>query len=336
MSTVAITPWAATALLANVRHAMELVQVSSSAYACLQLDGGLGANNSGFIDRGGGLVIDTFWDLPRTRELISRYSEINPKAPRRLVNTHHNGDHTWGNQLFAKSGTEIIGHKLCAEYFATENPAGMQMLAKAGDLPPAMEGIAKALRRFDFEGIELTPPSTLIEHDTSIDLGSVTASLLYVGPAHTAGDVAVYLKDESVLFTGDVLFNQCTPVGWKGTFSSWIAALDRLAALEPETVVPGHGPMGTAQDLLELKEYLEHVYNEARSHYDKGHTTLEAAQAIELGRWSEWEEPERLAFQVNRAYREFEGANWDERPDISRIFSEVATLRQLLYTNNTC
>lgn len=309
---------------------MELLQVSPSAHACLQLEGGLGASNSGFIDLGGGLVIDSFWDLPRTRELINRYTEINPEAPRRLVNTHHNGDHTWGNQLFAEAGAEIIGHKLCAEYFSTESPAGMQMLTKAEGLPPAMEGLAKALRRFDFEGIDLTPPSTLIEQDTEIDLGNVTASLLYVGPAHTAGDVVIYLEDEGVLFTGDVLFNQCTPVGWEGTFGTWIAALKRLAELEPETVVPGHGPIGTAQDLLELREYLEYVYDEARSHFEKGHTTLEAAQAIELGRWREWEEPERLAFQINRAYREFEGAHWDERPDASKIFSEVAALRQFI------
>lgn len=309
---------------------MELVQVSPSAHACLQLEGGLGASNSGFINLGGGLVIDSFWDLPRTRELIKNYCAINPDIPGRLVNTHHNGDHTWGNQLFAEAGAEIIGHKLCAEYFATENPASMQMLTKAEGLPPAMNDLAKALRRFDFEGIELTPPSTLVEHDTEIDLGNTTANLLYVGPAHTAGDVVVYLEDEGVLFTGDVLFNQCTPVGWEGTFGTWIDALDRLAGLEPETVVPGHGPIGTVEDLLELKEYLEYVYSEARPHYDKGHSTLEAAQSIELGRWSEWEEPERLAFQVNRAYREFDGAQWNERPDASKIFSEVAALRQLM------
>lgn len=306
---------------------MELAQVSTNAYACLQLEGGLGASNSGFINLGGGLVVDSFWDLPRTRELIKHYSGISSDTPRRLINTHHNGDHTWGNQLFAEAGTEVIGHRLCAEYFATENPSGMQMLTKAEGLPPAMEGLAKALRRFDFEGIELTPPTTLIDEDTEIDLGSTTAKLLYVGPAHTAGDIVVHLEDEGVIFTGDVLFNQCTPVGWEGTFDNWILALERLAELEPEIVVPGHGPVGTTEDLLELKEYLEYVLAEARSHYDRGHTTLEAAQAIELGRWSEWEEPERLAFQVNRAYREFDGIQWDERPDTSKIFSEVAQLR---------
>lgn len=306
---------------------MEITQVGDHCYACLQLEGGLGASNSGFIDLGGGLVVDSFWDLPRTRELMRLYGEVNAAAPRRLVNTHHNGDHTWGNQLFADLGTEIIGHRLCAEYFSTENPASMEMLTKAENLPPAMEGLASALRKFDFEGIELTPPTTLIDADSQIDLGDVTAELLYVGPAHTAGDVVVYLEEEGVLFTGDVLFNRCTPVGWEGSFSAWIAALDRLAALAPQTVVPGHGPVGTTEDLDELRQYLEYVYAEARDHFDKGHSTLDAAKAIDLGRWQDWEEPERLAFQVNRAYREFEGADWDERPDAPKIFGEVASLR---------
>ncbi len=76
---------------------------AADAYACLQPDTGLGASNSGLVNRDGGLVVDSMWDLPRTRAMIDLYATVAPEPARRLVNTHHNGDHCWGNQLFAEA-----------------------------------------------------------------------------------------------------------------------------------------------------------------------------------------------------------------------------------------
>lgn len=311
---------------------MERVQLTAKAHACLQPDLGLGYSNSGFVDADGGLVVDTFWDLTRTAELKRLYEQISPAAPTRLVNTHHNGDHCWGNQLFADSGSEIIGHRLCAEYFAREaSPSLFVSLCNTpDDQLGSLAGFVHGLRRFDFEGIELTPPTTLIDNDATLDLDGTTVELLYVGPAHTAGDVVVFLPDEGVLFTGDVLFNECTPIGWEGTFANWIAALARLEALSPAVVVPGHGPITDTGGLRGLREYLEYVHREARVQFDRGRTTLEAAQSIELGPYAGWTEPERLAFQVDRAYREFGGGRWDDAVDTTRVFAEVAALREYL------
>ena len=86
---------------------MELREIATDVYACLTPDRGLGWSNSGFLNRGGGLVVDTFWDLRHTEDLIALYRRVAAAPARRLVNTHHNGDHCWGNQLF--HGAEIIG-----------------------------------------------------------------------------------------------------------------------------------------------------------------------------------------------------------------------------------
>ena len=86
---------------------MELAQIGADVYACLQPDTGLGASNSGFVNLDGGLVVDTMWDLPRTRRMIELYATVSQSAARRLVNTHHNGDHCWGNQLFAERSAAI-------------------------------------------------------------------------------------------------------------------------------------------------------------------------------------------------------------------------------------
>lgn len=308
---------------------MELVEIGPDVYACLQEDKGLGTSNSGFVNRGGGMVVDSFWDLPRTRELMRLYATVTDDPARRLVNTHHNGDHAWGNQLFAEVGTEIIGHRLCAEYFTKEvAPELLQSLAEAEDLPPGLAAFGRALAAFDFHGITLTPPGTLLDDDTTIDLDGTRADVLYVGPAHTPGDVVVHLPELGVLFTGDILFHQCTPIGWEGTFANWIAGLDRLVALAPETIVPGHGPLATVEGLVELKSYLEYVYAEARTSYDAGLATIDAAKKIELGRFGDWTEPERLAFQIDRAYREFAGVPWNTPVDTGKVFGETGELRE--------
>ena len=72
---------------------MKLQELAGDVYACLQPDKGLGWSNSGFVNRGGGLVVDTFWDLPHTRELIENYRRVWKEEARRVVNTHHNGEH---------------------------------------------------------------------------------------------------------------------------------------------------------------------------------------------------------------------------------------------------
>jgi len=306
---------------------MDLVELAPSVYACLQEDRGLGTSNSGLINRGGGLVVDSFWDLPHTRDLIATYARVWPGPPRRLVNTHNNGDHCWGNQLFP--GTEIIGHRLCAAKFATENPRMMEALRGAtGSSEPAIADLAAQLADWDFSGIELTPPTTLVEERLELDLDGIAVHLIWVGPAHTAGDLIVHLPRERVVFTGDVLFRLCTPIGWEGTSAQWVKALDTIVALEPEVVVPGHGPLCGVEGPREMQSYLRYIRSEARRGFEREWTPLETAQRIDLGPYAGWTEPERLVFQVERAYREFRGEPWDAPIDMVRLFNDMYTLRQ--------
>lgn len=308
---------------------VELVEVAPHVHAVLTEGRHLGQSNSGFVDRGGGLVVDTFWDLPHTRALIEHYASVNPEPASRVVNTHHNGDHCWGNQLFPQA--ELIGHRECAERFTSEaSPQLFVDLCAMDDPPSTLAGFVDGLRAYDFRGIELTPPTTLVDGDTTLDLDGTAVELLYVGPAHTAGDLAAWLPAEGVLFTGDVLFHQCAPIGWEGTFATWIGALERLEALQPAVVVPGHGPVCGVEGLAGLREYLVYVRREAEVHHAAGRTTLEAAERIDLSPFEGWSEHERLAFQVYRAYRELDGVAWDAPIDTGRVFSETAALRRVL------
>ena len=315
---------------------MELIAVGPDVYALLQPDRGLGWSNSGLIARDGGVVVDTFWDLPRTQRAMDLYADKLPAGPaRRVVNTHHNGDHCWGNKLYKEAGSEIIGHRRCAEFMTREDPALLQQLSIAdpATLPPHLRGFAEALSAYDFSGVEICPPTTLVDDDgATLDVGGHEARLLSLGPAHTAGDVAVHLPELGVVFTGDLLFNQCTPIGWEGTAAQWMVALETLAELGCDTVVPGHGPLATSEDLLAMRSYLGYVFEEARRHFDAGRTPLEASLQIELGPYAGWNEPERLAFNVHRAYRELRGGAWDESVDIGAVWTDMAALADHLAT----
>src|SRR5579875_3551935 len=226
---------------------MELVGVAPDVWACLQEDRGLGCSNSGLVTRGGGLVVDTFWDLPHTRALIATYGRVWRGPVRRVVNTHHNGDHCWGNQLFPEA--EVIGHRLCAASFGRESPAALQALraARAG-ADPALAALGAQLASWDFSGIEPRPPTTLVDDRLDLDLDGLAVELRYVGPAHPAGDLIVHVPGARVVFAGDVVFHRCTPLAWEGTYDAWLAALDAIVALDPAVVVPGLGGRGPAGD----------------------------------------------------------------------------------------
>ena len=304
---------------------MELRELARDVYACLQPDRGLGTSNSGLLNRGGGLVVDTFWDLPHTRQMIDTYARVWKAPARRVVNTHRNGDHCWGNQLFPDA--EIIGHRLCAAEFGKERPEFMQTLRNSGSSSdPALAAFARRLADWDFAGIELRPPQTLVDERLTIDLDGIQAHLIYVGPAHTSGDLIVHLPAERIVFTGDILFRLCTPIGWEGTYDRWIAALDRIVALAPDVVVTGHGPVCGLEGPREMKAYLQYVRAESKRLFDRGLSAVDAAKRIDLGPYAGWTEPERIVFQVERAYRELRGEPFDAPIDVTPLFGAMHEL----------
>ncbi|MCB0196469.1 MAG: MBL fold metallo-hydrolase [Anaerolineae bacterium] len=306
---------------------MKLKQVSNHCYAVINEKNRLGDANSGLINLGGGVVIDTQFDLPHARQMIEKFSTVWMGMPKQVVNTHEDADHVLGNQLFA--GAEIIAHRsVPGRMKEVADPAEIKLLLWAirfalvrgilKYLHPGVLALGQQMAEdFDFDGIELTFPTTLFEDRHALNLDGTEVQLIHVGPGHQMGDTLIYIPDENVLFAGDVLFRACTPIGWTGTYAGWYKTLDLIVKLNPAVVVPGHGPITDVKGVKEMKAYLEYVRELAKTFFDAGYPSVEAAKKIDIGPYANWSAPARLWLNVERAYREFRGeaadAPWDRK-----------------------
>ena len=167
-------------------------------------------------------------------------------------------------------------------------------------------------------------PTRTFSGELEIKVGDKAVQLIEVGPAHTRGDVLAYCAADKTVFTGDILFIEGTPIMWQGPVANWIAACQRIEAMDVETIVPGHGPICGKSGVVAVREYLEFVREEARRRYDAGLDAWEAAKDIELGHYSAWSDPERIAVNVDSLYREFDAEA--QHTDIMVLFTRMAQL----------
>src|SRR5512136_2391566 len=316
---------------------MKMEQVSEHCFAVLNEKNLVCDANSGFINLGGGVVVDTQSDLPHARQMIGLFGKVWKAMPKQVINTHEDGDHVWGNQLF--EGAEIIAHRTVKELMPhVADPKETQQLIKGADrflsrmllkaLHPGALAVAQQLQEdYDFDGIKLVLPTTVFEERHVLDLDGTEVHLIYVGPCHQIGDTIVHVPKERVVFAGDVIFRECTPMGWTGSYEKWFQCLDLMIQLDPEVIVPGHGPLCGIEGAMEMKAYLQYVRDESKKCFDAGLASLDAAKRIEFGPYGEWAAPARLYMNVERAYREFRNeppdAPWDSTGTFDAIY-EVA------------
>jgi glyoxylase-like metal-dependent hydrolase (beta-lactamase superfamily II) len=183
----------------------------------------------------------------------------------------------------------------------------VQALKQTDELGPELAAyIRRIFGPFRFEGIELRPPSTTFEGRLDLTVGDRAVHLIEVGPAHTDGDAIVHVPDAGVVFTGDILFIGGTPIVWAGPFSNWLAACDLILELGASILVPGHGPVTDASGVDDVKRYLTSVREQAKARFDAGMDAEQAADDIDLGAFAGWGDPERVAVNVETAYREFD------------------------------
>ncbi len=286
-----------------------LHELGDSLYAYLQPDGGWGKSNAGLVcDGEDSLLVDTLFDGQLTERMLRAMRRATPAARRidTLVNTHANGDHCYGNQLVG--GARIVASERTSAEMAELPPSAFAALAEqAPDMGPVGEFFLDCFGQFDFTGLELVLPEETFTGELGLRVGAREVRLIEVGPAHTRGDTLVHLPAERVLFSGDILFHGAHPIAWAGPVSNWIAACDRILAMDLELIVPGHGPLAEPSAVAELKAYFEYLYEQAGALHAEGLSPVQAARALAMDRWADWGERERLAVNLATIFRELDG-----------------------------
>ena len=293
---------------AKIPYTRGLHEVGDRVWAWMLPDGGFGWSNAGLVaGDGASLLVDTLFDLPLTREMLAAMAPITERAPiTDALITHSNGDHTHGNQLLDTS-VRVIAATGTAEEIEHGMAPEMLVMAQTADLGPvATPYLRERFGPFDFGGITLRNADQTFDDRLTVEVGGRVVELLNLGPAHTAADSVVYVRDAGVLFAGDLLFIGCTPIVWAGPIANWVAACDAMIELDAQTVVPGHGPVTDADGIRSVRGYLVHIAEQAEAAYRNGLSFMEAADTIDLGEYASWLDAERVVINVYTRYRELD------------------------------
>ncbi len=293
---------------AKVPYTRGLHKVAERVWAWTLPDGGFGWSNAGLVaGDGASLLVDTLFDLPLTREMLTAMRPITDQAP--IIDaliTHSNGDHTHGNQLL-DANVRIIAATGTVEEIAQDTSADRLVMIQTADLGPvATPFVRDRFGHFDFRGIRVRNADQTFDRELTIDVGGRRVDLLNLGPAHTAADSVVHVPDAGVLFGGDLLFIGCTPIVWAGPIANWIAACDAMIALDAPIVVPGHGPITDPDGIRRVRDYFVHISEQANAAYRKGLSFAEAVEAVDLGEYATWLDSERVVVNIYQRYRELD------------------------------
>jgi len=256
-------------------------------FAYIQPDGSWWINNTGFIVGSSSIIsVDACSTERRTRAYRERIASVSPAPVATLVNTHHHGDHTYGNAFMGAA--TIVGHERCR----TE-------LIRAG--LPADTGIWDPV---EWGHVTLAPPTITFIDGLKLWSDDTLVEVSYVGqPAHTTNDSLVWLPEQEVLFCGDLLFNGGTPFLLMGSVLGAIEVLTKIVAPIPaRVIVPGHGPPCDHELIGTIVGYLEFVLETAQEGRAAGLTPLQAAREADLGPYAEWLDNERIVGNLHRAY----------------------------------
>lgn len=281
-----------------------LDEVAQGVFAYVQPDGSWWVNNAGLVvGDDAALLVDTCATADRTRALLAAVEGAAGGRPLRFaLNTHLHGDHTYGNLLLPEA-TTLIGH--------VNMRAGLAADPFIHQVPPFWS------KPLDWGVSAKRLPEVTFSDALRLHVGGRDVHIDYIGhPAHTTGDAVAWLPQERVLFAGDLVFHQVTPLIFMGSLAGARAALDTLAAYEPEVIVPGHGPVlrgagEIAGALGAIRAYYDLVAERAEAGLAAGLTPLECAQATDLGEAAGLPDAERIVLNLHRAYADAQGHELD-------------------------
>jgi glyoxylase-like metal-dependent hydrolase (beta-lactamase superfamily II) len=241
------------------------------------------------------LVVDTAMGPGNGAIVHGMARELAGDRPLFVTVTHFHPEHGFGAQAFRDA--TIVYNREQHEEFRDKAALYVDMFRGFG---PEVAG--------ELEGVELVEPHVVYDGAADIDLGGKVVQLRTWGLAHTRGDQVVFLPDDGVLFTGDLVENRFfsifpyfPPEDADVNGSKWIDVLAHLEALEPRIVVPGHGELGDASLVATARTYLTELRAETQRLAGEGKAQDEIVAEVETtlrARRPDWDAAEWIAFGV--------------------------------------
>jgi cyclase len=233
--------------------------------------------NPSFVTTADGVVVIDTPQLP-TRAVAMRKLAEEHGPIRYVINTEHHVDHIFGNYYFKGAGT-VVHHQGVHDNFmsVTQNPDPFDYAHEA--IPTDDPEGAAIFPDRDTYYRDPNNAKLVFTGDLTLRVGDHTFELLYT-PGHTPGQVAVHVPEERVVFTGDTVFSECQTWLMSSDVTKWQAALDRLAGLDVDRLVPGHGPVTTSAYLATQRSVLLEWVSAVAAAIAKGWSRDETVQRV--------------------------------------------------------
>lgn len=304
---------------------LQLQKITSHLY---MVSGG-GGNVAFLVTEEGVLVIDAKTYPYQAEELLAKIKEITDKPIKYLIFTHYHADHTWGAQslpaakvtvshINTRKNMEKFGLPQIEEYTTKIFPQQIKELEqkiekleaeKSPKLEEAEKELAQTKKQFEeFKQLKLVLPDLTFKKKAVMHICCQKVKLLYMGNGHTDGDTIVYFPDEKAIHMGDLLFIDMIPYIDRDAGSNtenWIKILNKVAEMDVEKVIPGHGEITDNKGLLAQIEYLKTLRAEVEKFIKQGASLKETKEKLKLPKYEKMGYYERFfPINVEAVYKE--------------------------------
>ena len=294
---------------ADFDYLMQAQKVADDVYAIITPtrslpdadNGGWNSNSAFVVTDDGVLLFDTGSSTAIGHALRQTIAGVTDQPVRWIINSHEHGDHWLGNDAFVASDPEILASQAVAEMI-TGN--GQRWVSLFDDMTGGITGNSRVV-----------PPNRPVDQPTTLRLGSLRGELLLSGGSHSPGDLMLWLPESRVLIAGDVVYSDRMPTTGSGKLRQWITTLERLMALQPEVVIPGHGVVTDGAGLERLHALLSALWQAVERGIDQGLADYELLPQV-LAELAPFEDDfpgleEKLRRDLSHVYLQVEAAAFE-------------------------
>ena len=243
------------------------------------------------------LVVDAGMGPRNGQVVVRELAKVSKNADLYITTTHFHPEHVTGAQAFPASA-KVIRSEVQEQELEQKQPDFIRNFSRR---TPEIKAL--------LQDVKPRAPDILFDRELKLDLGGITARLFCLGAAHTRGDTFIFVEEDKVLFTGDVVVNRFFPIfpDRDASGKNWLSILNQFETLQPRTVVPGHGEVGDAGLVSKEQSYLKALQSRVAELRAQGKSSEQAAQLASAEfqmKYPDWENPGWISDATKRFYSE--------------------------------